>query len=398
MAKPLAGLVVLDLTRVLAGPYATMILRNLGARVIKVERPGTGDDARAFGPFHDGESAYFASINAGKESLTLDLKREAGQAILKRLCLGADVLVENFVPGVMEKLALGYEDLRALNPRLIYAAASGFGHTGPDSRRPAYDMIVQAAGGVMSITGSPEVGGPPVRVGTSIGDITAALFTTIGILAALHERAATGQGQKIDVAMLDGQVAILENAIARYEVTGEVPRPLGTAHPSITPFQAFPTRDGWIIVAAGNDKLWQALCQALERPDLLTRPEFATNDTRTEHRGVLEQELRRSFTTRTTAAWQGLLEEAHVPASPINSVADVLAHPQIVARHMAVSTRFSDGRPLTIAGNPVKMSTFADDLEVPAPPRLGQHTKAILTTFLGLSPAAIAELEAQGVI
>ena len=396
--KPLEGILVIDLTRVLAGPYATMVLRNLGARVIKVERPKVGDDARQFGPFHGTESAYFASVNAGKESMTLDLQTVQGKDILKKLVKMADVLVENFVPGVMERLGLGYEELHRENPRLVYAAASGFGHTGPDSRRPAYDMIVQAAGGVMSITGSPDEGAAPIRVGTSIGDITAALFAAIGIVTALHQRAATGQGQKVDVAMLDSQVAILENAIARYEVAGKPPRPLGTAHPSITPFQAFRTQDSWLIVAAGNDKLWQALCRSIGRADLLEREELKTNDLRTDHRADVERELSRTFGEKRTKDWQEILEAANVPASPINTVDKVLDHPQVKARKMIAETHFSDGTKLRIAGNPIKMTSLTDEMEVPPAPPLGRDTEQILGSMLGLSAKQIDALRQGKVI
>jgi CoA:oxalate CoA-transferase len=390
--KPLQDIVVLDLTRVLAGPFATMILRNLGARVIKVERPVVGDDARHFGPFHNGESAYFASINAGKESITLDLQTQSGKQILRFLVKQVDVLVENYVPGVMDRLGLGYETLREINPRLIYAAASGFGHTGPQSRWPAYDMIVQAAGGVMSITGSPEKDAAPVRVGTSIGDITAALYTAVGITTALYHRSVTGQGQKVDVGMLDCQVAILENAIARYEMTGTPPGPLGTAHPSITPFQAFRTRDAWIIVAAGNDKLWEALCRGIGRDDLLERAEFKSNDLRTKHRPQVESELARTFETKTTEQWHQILETARVPASPINTIDKVLAHPQVQARNMIVETSFSDGKRLKIGGNPIKMSSLEDETRVAPSPALGRDTAAILASMLHLSEAEIQAL------
>lgn len=396
--KPLEGILVIDLTRVLAGPYTTMILRNLGARVIKVERPVVGDDARHFGPFHGSESAYFASVNAGKESITLNLQTEQGQGLLRALAGKADVLVENFVPGVMEKLGVGWEVLRRVNPRLIYAAASGFGHTGPLSRRPAYDMIVQAAGGIMSITGSPGEGAPPVRVGTSIGDITAAIFTVIGIMAALHQRNTTGQGQKVDVAMLDSQVAILENAVARFQVEGKLPRPMGTAHPSITPFQAFATRDSWIIVAAGNDKLWGALCRSIGRADLLERAELSSNDRRTERRAELERELSLTFREKTTEEWCHILELGQVPASPINTVDQVLAHPQVRARNMIVETAFQDGTRLKIAGNPIKMSSFEDDGAVHPPPSLGQHTEAVLSSLLGLGAEQIDGLRRDKVI
>jgi len=248
--RPLEGVRVLDLTRVLAGPYCTMLLSDLGAEVVKVEQPGKGDDSRHFGPFKDGRSLYFASINREKKSISLNLKHEEGAALFRSLVPKFDVVVENFRPGVMEKLGLGYESLRELNPRLIYAASSGFGHSGPDSQKPAYDILVQALGGLMSITGWPD--SAPTRVGVSIGDITAALFTAIGIVSALYQREQTGVGQKIDVAMLDCQVAILENAIARFQVEGENPKPLGNRHPTITPFQVFPTSNDFVVVAVAT--------------------------------------------------------------------------------------------------------------------------------------------------
>lgn len=396
--KPLQDLLVVDLTRVLAGPYATMVMRNLGARVIKVERPVVGDDSRHFGPFHGEESAYFASINAGKESMTLDLKSPRGKEILRALVTKADVLVENYKPGVMEKLGLGWDRLHELNPRLIYAASSGFGHSGPLSQRPAYDMIVQAAGGLMSITGSPEPGAPPVRVGTSIGDITAALFTAIGIMGALVRRSITGMGQKIDVAMLDSQVAILENAVVRYGTSGEVPGPLGTAHPSITPFQGFETADGWIIVAVGNDKLWALFADAMGHPEWLEREEWRTNDMRTADRDVLVATVAAVFLERSASDWYEILDGAGIPVSPINTVDRVLSHPQVLARNMVVETRFADGVPLRIAGNPIKMSELEETATVPVAPALGEHTEALLKEFLDLDGEGIAALRAEGVI
>ena len=268
---PLSGITVIDLTRVLAGPYCTMMLADLGARVIKVETPHGGDDARHFGPFVEtpdgGKSAYFMSLNRGKESIALDLKKDADKVILESLLATADILVENYRPGAMEKLGFGWDRLHQAYPRLIYAAASGFGHSGPYSKRPAYDLVVQGMGGVMSLTGHP--GGEPTRVGTSIGDITAGLFTTVGINAALFHRQNAGVGMKIDVAMLDCQVAILENAIARYAATGEVPGPIGARHPSITPFDAFKAADGYLIIAAGNDGLFAKLCGAVDRAELI---------------------------------------------------------------------------------------------------------------------------------
>ncbi len=257
MPKPLEQLKVLDLTRVLAGPYCTMLLRELGAEIIKVEMPETGDDARHYGPFKANKSVYFLSINRGKESISINLKTEQGKQIIRELVQKIDVLVENFRPGTMEKLGLGYDLLKEINPRLIYAASSGFGHTGPEAKKPAYDMLVQAMGGMISITGWPD--SPPTRVGMSIGDITASLFTAIGICSALYQRERTGEGQKIDIGMLDCQVAILENAIVRYQVDGVPPQPLGNRHPTITPFQAFKAKDDYIIIPVGNNNLWQIL-------------------------------------------------------------------------------------------------------------------------------------------
>ncbi len=259
MALPLEGIRVLDMTRVLAGPFCTMMLSDMGAEVIKVEVPGTGDDSRAFGPFKNGQSLYFVSINRGKESIALDLKKPEGITVFLELVRKCDVLVENFRPGTMEKLGIGWEKLKAENPRLVYAAISGFGHSGPYSKRPAYDILVQAMGGVMSITGWPD--SPPTRVGCSMGDITAAVFGASGILAALYQRTVSGEGQKVDVAMLDCQLAILENALSRYQVEKKPPEPLGTRHPTITPFQAFEASDGWFVIAVGNDKIGRASCR-----------------------------------------------------------------------------------------------------------------------------------------
>lgn len=272
---PLTGTLVLDLTRVLAGPYCTMVLADLGARVIKVENPVRGDDARAIGPFVGDRSAYFSSLNRGKQSIALDLKDDADRRIFDRLLARADVLVENFRPGVMQRLGYGWDTLHDRFPRLVVASTSGFGQTGPYAGRPAYDVVVQAMGGVMSLTGHP--GSPPTRVGTSLGDITAGLFTAIGIQAALVDRFRSGVGSRIDVALLDCQVAILENAIARYAATGEVPGPIGARHPSITPFDAFATRDGYVVIAAGNDGLFARLCDVLGEPQLASDPRFSSN-------------------------------------------------------------------------------------------------------------------------
>ncbi len=374
---PLSDLLIVDLSRVLAGPYCTMLLADLGARVVKVEQPGKGDDSRHIGPFSPaGQSAYFSSINRGKQSIALDLKAPADRAVFEALLARADVVVENYRPGVMAKLGYGWEALHARFPRLIYAAASGFGHTGPDSGKAAYDMVVQAMGGIMSITGHP--GGPPTRVGTSVGDITAGLFTVIGILSAVHHRAATGEGMFVDVAMLDGQIAILENAIARYAVTGVAPGPLGARHPSITPFAAYACADGHMVIAAGNDALWERLCDALGAPELKADPRFSTNLSRTDHADAVGAEIEARLLHHSAADALALCEAAGIPCGPLQDTAQALDHRQVRARNMVIETAFPDGQPLMAAGNPVKLSAYADPTTRPKAPLLDEHRAAIL--------------------
>jgi CoA:oxalate CoA-transferase len=374
---PLAGMLVVDLTRVLAGPYCTMLLADLGARVVKIERPEVGDDARRIGPFVQDRSAYFLSLNRGKESLALDLQLPADRALFERLLARADVLVENFRPGAMQRLGYGWEALHARFPQLVQAAISGFGQTGPLATRPAYDLVVQAMGGIMSITGQPD--GPPVRVGTSIGDIAAGLFGALGIVSALHHRDRTGEATLVDVAMLDCQVAILENAIARLAASGEIPRPLGTRHPSITPFEAYPTADGHLVVAAGNDALFQRLVAALELPAVGTDPRFASNEARCEHADALRESLSQRLGERPTAAWSALLEAAGVPCGPIQDVAQVLAHPQVRARNMVVGVDDPAlAAPFPVAGNPIKSPAFADPTtRRPAPALDGDRARIL---------------------
>ena len=381
MPGPLDDVLIIDLSRVLAGPYATMVLSDLGARVVKVERPGQGDDSRHIGPFLGTQSAYFASINRGKQSIALDLKDAGDRVIFDALLARADVLVENYRPGVMAKLGLGWDVLHARHARLIYAAASGFGQTGPDAGKAAYDMVVQAMGGIMSVTGWP--GGKPTRVGTSVGDITAGLFTVVGILAALHDRARTGDGQFVDVAMLDGQIAILENAVARYAVTGVAPGPLGARHPSITPFAAYQCHAGHIVIAAGNDALFGALAAALGLPALLGDSRFASNAARSDHAEALGDILEARLASAPPDHWLAVLEAAGVPCGPLHDVAQALAHPQVRARNMVIETAFPDGTPLLAAGNPVKMSSHDDPAVRPGAPGLDVDRAAILAE-LGL--------------
>lgn len=373
---PLDNLLVIDLTRVLAGPYATMIMADLGARVIKIEVPETGDDARHFGPFINNKSSYFMSLNRGKESISLNLKNTEDKKIFEQLITRADVLIENYRPGTMDKLGYGWEKLQTLNQRLVYAAVSGFGHTGPYAKRPAYDMVVQGMGGIMSVTGHPGTG--PTRVGTSIGDITAGLFGLNGILAALLDRQRTGKGTFVDVGMLDCQVAILESAIGRYLSEGEIPGPLGARHPSITPFEAFQTQDSYIIIAAGNDSLFKKLCTALEKPELAERETYKTNASRTENASHLRQDIEDALKTKTTQTWLEILDAAQVPSGPINNIEQVVNDPHVQDRNMIISVKDQVAGNVRMAGNPIKLSGYADAKERRPAPELNENREAIL--------------------
>ena len=375
-AGPLSGITVVDLSRILAGPYATFLMAEMGARVIKVEPPPPGDDARAYGPYVNGVSTYFASINRGKESISLDLKAAGDKAIFEKLLERADVVVENFRPGTMEKLGYGWEVLHRRYPKLIYAAASGFGHSGPDSAKPSYDMVVQGLGGIMSITGHP--GMPPARIGMSIGDIGAGLYAAVAINAALAHRGMTGEATKVDIAMFDCQLALLENAVMRYTVLGEVPGPLGARHPSIVPFEALETDDGWMIVAAGNDGLYLKLCEGLGRPDLAADPRYRTNDLRSRNRDSLRAELVKELRKRKTAENIAILERAGVPCGPINNIEEALSHPQVAARNMLITLEDPAAGTLTLAGNPLKFSAFPDPPTRAPAPALDQDRAKIL--------------------
>ena len=354
MSAPLEGIVVIDLTHVLAGPFCSHTLHDLGAKIIKVERPGTGDDTRAFPPFLGQESAYFAALNAGKKSIALDLHQEDDRDILDQLLAAADIVLENYRPGVMERLGFGWETLHARYPRLIYGAVSGFGHTGPEAQKPAYDMVVQARGGVMSITG--EENGPPVRVGASIGDIVAGMYLTQGVLAALYHREKTGLGRKIDIAMLDSQLAIQEHAIALTTATGKPPGRTGARHPTITPFSTYRAADGFFVIAAGNDAMFRRLCDVLPLP-VADDPRFSTNAARCENHALLKRLIEAVTLGNTAAHWIDVLERSGLPTASVQDMSQVLRDPQILARNMVLPVDSVDGRPaFTAPGNPIKMS------------------------------------------
>ncbi len=375
-SPPLRGITILDLSRVLAGPYCTMILAQLGARVIKVEMPGTGDDSRAFGPFANGKSLYFSAINYGKQSIALNLKDAADREVFEGLIGIADVLVENFRPGTMEKLGYGWDVLHVKYPNLIYGAASGFGDTGPYSKRAAYDMVVQGMGGIMSMTGQPDA--PPTRVGVSIGDLAAGLYLGIGLLGAIYKRSQRGGAVKVDVAMLDCQLAFLEDALPAYLCLGEIAQPQGSRHPEIAPFQVYTTHDSYLVIAAGNDHLFGLLAQAMARPDLIENPDYKTNALRRAHVDQLEADIERTLRKRTTREWLDILNAAGVPCGPVNSVADVAKDPQVAARNMIVPIADPDIGGMKVAGNPIKLSGVPERADYSPPPALDGDRAAIL--------------------
>ena len=391
----LGNILVLDLTRALAGPYCTMMLADLGAEVVKVEIPKRGDDTRQWGPpFAGGESAYFLSANRGKKSLTLNLKTEQGREIVRQLAKRADVLVENFYTGTMDEWGLGYKALRAFNPRLIYCAITGYGQTGPYSHRPGYDFIVQAQGGVMSVTGPEE--GPPMKVGVSIVDVTAGMFAAMAILAALYERETSNEGQFVDIALLDTEVAWLANVGGNYLTSGRRPARYGNGHPNIVPYGPFPTQDGWIAIAAGNDRQWQDLCALAGWNDLVADPLYATNPSRVENRRALIAILEERFRQRTTAEWEQALLEVNLPCGPINAIDQVFADPQVLARDMLVELSHTTAGNIRVAGSPLKLSRTPVRLDQ-APPTLGQHTVTVLAD-LGYSQEEIDRLLDQGIV
>jgi CoA:oxalate CoA-transferase len=375
---PLEGITVLDFSRVLAGPYCTMVLADLGARVIKVEKIGTGDDTRDFGPFVDGESAYFTCFNRRKESIVLDIKSPRDRELLEQLLNQADVLVENFRPGVMERLGYGQERLKKTHPHIIYTSISGFGHSGPYSELPGYDMVVQAMGGIMSLTGWPD--GEPARVGTSFGDLGAALFGVIGILSALYSRTRDAQGTRVDISMLDCQAALMETALARCDVEGKVPTRTGDSHPSLAPFESFNAKDGKIVIAAGNDQLFMLIAEALKSPKLAMNPLFMSNDLRCQNRPAMVQAIEVITITKPIQYWLDALNELGVPCAPINTIDKLFDHPQLLARDMIIKVQGQNGKSFKTAGNPIKL-TGHEEIDVNMPlnaPGLGEHRERIL--------------------
>ena len=380
MDGPLKNLLVIDLTRVLVGPYCTMILSDLGARVIKIEAPETGDDSRKFGPFINDYSAYFMSLNRGKESIALNLKNQDDKKIFDKILSKADILVENFKPGTLEKWGYGWKDVNKKYPKLIYASASGFGQTGPLKELPAYDMVVQGMGGLMSVTGHPD--NEPTRVGTSIGDITAGLFTAIGINAALYDRQKTGKGAFIDVSMLDCQIAILENAISRYLSKNEIPKPMGSRHPSIAPFEAFKTKDSYIIIAAGNDKLFTKLCEVLNINDIPKEKRFNSNSLRCENMDSLKKILEDKLKLKNTNEWIKEMEKLKIPCGPIFNIKQAVENPQIKHRNMIVKSYHKIIGEFKSSGNPIKISTYKDENTRGDIPDLDEHREKILKEFI----------------
>lgn len=379
---PLDGITVLDFSRVLAGPYCTMLLSDLGARVIKIEKVGTGDDTRSFGPFMSGESVYFSCFNRGKESIVLDIKSPRDRDLLEKLFDRSDVLVENFRPGVMERLGYGPARLAQTHPHLIYASISGFGHSGPYSDLPGYDMVVQAMGGIMSLTGWPD--GRPARVGTSFGDLGAALFAAVGILSALYRRTQDAQGRRVDIGMLDCQAALMETALARFDVEGKVPTRTGDSHPSLAPFESFEAEDGRVVIAAGNDALFLLMADALSVPQLASDQRFLTNDLRCRNRPEMVAAVEAVTKTAPVEHWLSRLNEAGVPCAPINTIDKLFDHPQLLARNMIVDVKGGGGRTFRTAGNPIKLAGHVD-FEPGRPlsaPALNQHHSAILSELL----------------
>ncbi len=395
---PLTGLRVLDLTRVLAGPTCTQMLGDLGAEVIKIERPEAGDDTRGFAPPfvpNTKESAYFIGVNRNKKSVTLDIAKPEGQAIIHKLLEHCDILVENFKVGALAKYGLGYEQLAKTHPRLIYCSITGFGQTGPYAPRPGYDALIQAMGGVMSLTGEPN--GSPQKVGVPVADLFAGLYGCIGILAAVNHRNSTGQGQQIDIGMLDTHVAWLANQGMNYLATGENPARLGNQHPNIAPYQEFPTKDGYLILAVGNDPTFERFCKTFGQEALLADPRFATNPIRVQNRQLVTDTLTPVMKSKTTAEWIDALEALKIGCGPINTLEQVFADPHVQAREMVVEMAHGSGETVKVIANPVKLSATPPSYRS-APPVLGEHTDDVLASVLKMSASDIAALREKGIL
>jgi crotonobetainyl-CoA:carnitine CoA-transferase CaiB-like acyl-CoA transferase len=401
--QPLDGFRVLDITRALAGPYCTMMLGDLGADVIKVERPEIGDETRGWGPPfvgkpygpYPGESAYFLAANRNKRSVTVNIRTAEGQEIVRQLAEISDVLVVNYRTGDLDKLGLGYPDLHPLYPKLIYCSISGYGRTGPFANRPGYDAILQAEGGMMSVTGPVE--GPPSRVGIPIIDITSGMFASTAILSALHVREKTGEGQLVDVSLFDSHIALLSNVASNYLVGEEPPRRLGNAHPNLVPYQAFSARDGWLIVGVANEKQWGLLCDMLDRPDMKTDSRFTPNGNRVANRKILVDELTEIFSQRDVNDWLADMVNAGLPCGPINSIPDVFSHPQAQARNMTIESEHASAGTVKMTGFPYKLSQTPAEIHRP-PPTLGQHTDEVLTSVLDYSVENVSALRNKGAI
>jgi formyl-CoA transferase/CoA:oxalate CoA-transferase len=395
MAKALEGIKVLDLSRALAGPYCTMMLADMGAEVIKIEMPGRGDDSRSWGPpFVEGESAYFMSINRNKKSITLNMKSDKSTEIVHKLIKQSDVLVENFRPGAMERLGLGYEQVKAMNPRIIYCSISGFGQDGPYRMLPGFDQVLQGMGGLMSITG--ELGGPPIKVGVAIADISGGMFASNGILVALYNREKTGKGQMVDVSLLDSQVAWLTYRAGAYFASGEVPQPMGSGHPVIVPYQAFKAKDVFINIAVGNDQLWERFCKAVSLENVMNYPKFATNAKRVENREEIVKIISDLIVTKDGEEWLKILTDAGIPCGPIYTVDKIFADPQVLHREMVKELDHPKAGKVKVTGIPIKLSDTPGEVET-APPVLGQHTQEVLTE-LGYNDKDLEKLKQEKVI
>ncbi len=396
MAGPLEGIQVLDLTRILSGPYCTMMLGDMGADVVKVENPEGGDDTRKWGPpFLNGVSTYYISINRNKKSLTLNLKHERGKEILTELIRRSDVVAENFRPGTLDKLGFSWEEIHRINPRAVLTSVSGFGHTGPRAAEPGFDVVIQGEGGVMSITGEPD--GPPTKVGASVADIVAGMLAAQGTILALYHREKTGEGQKVDISMLDGQVALLTYHASSFFATGNIPPRRGNKHPSITPYETYRCADGYLNLGVGNDSLWRRFCGAMGFGHLEEDPRFAVGADRVRNREALQAELDPFFAKAEVAATLSALKEAGIPCGPINDISQVFADPQVLAREMVVDSDVPGAGPTKLTGVPIKLSDSPGAVKTP-PPSLGQHTDEILESLLGYGAAARQALRDDGVV